>query len=183
MSKKLKLSKHLYLIGPRGSGKSCLARLLAEKLEVYFYDVDTVVRREQSRSIEQIVREQGWAKFRDLESEALARLAEKSAPTVIATGGGVVLSAANCEIMRNSGMVVYLKAPLYVLMERITRAAPSDHRPALTNLPPEEEMARVLAEREPLYAATAAAIVDAALPKEEVAGAILRIIAQTARDV
>ena len=183
MSKKLKLDKHLYLIGPRGSGKSCLARLLAEELDVYFYDVDAVVRREDGRSIEEIVREEGWTKFRDMECKALARLAEKPAPSVIATGGGVVLSSANCELMRSSGTVVYLKAPLHVLLERVTRAAPSDHRPALTDLPLEQEMARILNERESLYTAAAAATLDAALPKEDVVAAILKIVGQTAQDV
>ena len=183
MSKKLKLDKHLYLIGPRGSGKSCLARLLAEELKVYFYDVDAVVRREEGRSIEQIVRERGWDEFRTLESSALARLAEKLAPAVIATGGGVVLQSANCELMRNSGTVVYLKAPLHILLERVTRGAPSDHRPALTDLPPEQEMARILNERESLYTAAAAATLDAALPKADVVAAILKIVGQTAQDV
>ena len=173
MPEKLKLNKHLYLIGPRGAGKSRVGRLLAAALKTAFHDLDEVVRREQGRSIEIIVAEQGWAAFRNLESEALFRLAELPEPAVIATGGGVVLDGGNCGIMRRSGTIVYLKAPLEVLIARLKHAVSADHRPALTGLPLEQEMAQILREREHLYTDMALTAVNAAAPPKDVVAAIL----------
>lgn len=171
-----KLDMHLYLIGPRGCGKSRVGRLLAEALAVPFHDLDEIIRREQGRSIAQIVLEDGWDRFREMESRTLARLAMELAPAVIATGGGVVLDEANCYIMRGSGRAVYLEAPLAVLVERLKAVPDSDHRPALTDLPLAQEMGRILRERQHLYKSTAMATVDASFPENEVMAAILRAV-------
>ena len=178
MPEKFKLHKHLYLIGPRGAGKSSLGRRLAKRLTAPFYDLDELIQSEQGRSIAHIVQAQGWPAFRDMESRALAQLAGGLPPAIIATGGGVVLNDANAKIMRDSGIVVYLQAPLEVLQKRLERAAPTAHRPALTALPPGQEMAQIIREREPLYLAAAMLTVDASLPKARVAGAIVRALAK-----
>ena len=173
LSPKNKLDKHLYLIGPRGSGKSHVGSLLARLLAVPCYDLDKIVQREEKRSIAQIVLEDGWTSFREMESNALARLAMELSPAVIATGGGVVLDEANCYIMRNSGRVIYLEASLDVLVERLMTSPGADHRPALTDMPLAQEMAQIMRERQHLYKSAATAVVDASLPAKAVAEAIL----------
>ena len=173
-----KLDMHLYLIGPRGCGKSRVGRLLAEALAVPFHDLDEIIRHEQGRSIAQIVLQDGWASFREMESRTLARLAMELAPAVIATGGGVVLDEANCYMMRGSGRAVYLEAPLGVLVERLTAVPDADHRPALTDLPLAQEMGQILRERQHLYKSTAMAVVDASLPENEVMAAIICAISK-----
>lgn len=175
---KNKLDMHLYLIGPRGCGKSRVGRLLAEALTVPFHDLDEIIRHEQGRSIAQIVLEDGWASFREMESRTLARLAMELAPAVIATGGGVVLDEANCYIMRGSGRAVYLEAPLAVLVERLKAVPDADHRPALTDLPLAQEMGQILRERQHLYKNAAMAAVDASLPENEVMAAIICAMAE-----
>lgn len=182
MPKKFTLDTHLYLIGPRGSGKSSVGRLLAQALKAPFHDVDEAIRREQGRSIELIVQEHGWPAFRRLENEALARLAQLLEPSVVATGGGVVLSETNRRIMRRSGTIIYLQAPLDVLIKRVTSAVGADHRPALTALPLAQEMEQILRERELLYLETATATVNAALSEKEITAAILNIIAAPTQD-
>jgi shikimate kinase len=169
------LDKHLYLIGPRGAGKSQVGQQLAKELQAPFYDADVVISQEQGRSIEQIVREDGWGAFRNMESKVMAHLAEQADPAVIATGGGVVLKKANRQSMQNNGIVIYLEARAETLLERIEQT-PSNHRPALTNLPPAQEIALILREREHLYKTTATAIVNAALPEKKITAAILKII-------
>ena len=173
-----KLDMHLYLIGPRGCGKSRVGHLLAEALAVPFHDLDEIVHQEAGRNITQIVLQDGWAKFREMESRALARLAMELTPAVIATGGGVVLDEANCYLMRGSGRVVYLEATLNVLVERLKSAVDADHRPALTDLPLAQEVARILRERQKLYKNTATVTVNASLPENEVMAAILCGIAE-----
>ena len=171
-----KLNMHLYLIGPRGCGKSRVGRLLAGALAVPFHDLDEIIRQEQGRSIAQIVLEDGWASFREMESRTLARLAMELAPAVIATGGGVVLDESNCYIMRGSGRVIYLAAPLDVLVERLMASPGAEHRPALTDMPLAQEMAQIMRERQHLYKNTATAVVDASLPAQAVAEAVLKAI-------
>lgn len=175
---KNKLDMHLYLIGPRGCGKSRVGRLLAEALAVPFHDLDEIIHHEQGRSIAQIVLEDGWASFRQMESRTLARLAMELAPAVIATGGGVVLDEANCYIMRGSGRAVYLEAPLAVLVERLKAVPDADHRPALTDLPLAQEMGQILRERQHLYKNAALAVVDASLPENEVMAAIMHAVTE-----
>ena len=175
MPEKLTLNTHVYLIGPRGAGKSHVGRLLAKKLNVASYDVDALVKKNSGQSITRIVQKEGWPAFRKMEHDTLTNLSASEQSAVIATGGGVVLDEDNRRVMRDSGLVVYLKAPFEVLLARVCRAS-SDHRPALTNLPLDQEMAQMLREREPLYQSTAVTIVDASLPAKDVADAILKLI-------
>ncbi len=173
---KNKLDKHLYLIGPRGSGKSHVGSILARSLAVPFHDLDEIVQREEKRNISQIVLKDGWPSFRAMESKTLAGLAMELAPAVIATGGGVVLDESNCYIMRGSGRVIYLAAPLDVLVERLMASPGAEHRPALTDMPLAQEMAQIMRERQHLYKNAATAVVDASLPAQAVAEAILKAI-------
>lgn len=149
----------LFLIGPRGSGKTTVGRCLARLLDKSFLDTDQLVAEAAGQSIAGIVAAKGWSAFRDLESECLARAAGSGAVT--ATGGGVVLSPQNCELMRASGPVFYLHCPVEVLAARLSANLSAKDRPSLTGRDPIEEAAAVLAEREPLYRRTAHFIVAA----------------------
>ncbi|SBV91179.1 Shikimate kinase [uncultured delta proteobacterium] len=167
----------LFLIGPRGSGKTLMASILAQKHGCRTCDTDALIREKTGKSVADIVAEGGWPAFRALEkaalAEAVARMREGGGPAVIATGGGIVLDPENRERMRAEGVVAYLAAPPNVLARRLPPPQNDPSRPSLTNLPPEQEIARVLQEREPLYRAAAHHVVDAARPPESVA-AILR---------
>jgi shikimate kinase len=164
--------QHLFLIGYRGSGKSSAAAAVAARLGRPFLDADAVLEADAGRSIRDIFAGEGEAGFRDREAAILRKLAA-GGEAVIATGGGVILRAENRELLRASGFVVWLTAPAELLWDRIsfdpTTAA---RRPNLAGGGLDEVKA-LLAVREPLYAATAHAVVDAARSPEEVAGDIL----------
>ena len=118
----------------------------------------------------------GWAVFREREQAQLQRLAARPGSLIIATGGGVVLSEDNCRTMRESGLVIYLDAPLDVLLARVMgQAGTADHRPALTELPLAEEMAAIATERVPLYERAAHHRVAAGRDVPEVLAEILQI--------
>jgi shikimate kinase len=163
---------HLYLIGYRGSGKSSVGATVAARLGWPFLDADTTLEADAGRSIRDIFATEGEGGFRDRESATVRKLSAGK-PAVIATGGGVILRAENCELLRASGFVVWLKAPAELLWDRIsidpTTAA---RRPNLAGGGLDEVRA-LLAVREPLYAATAHAVVDATRSPEEVACDIL----------
>ena len=140
----------LFLIGYRATGKSTVARLLAERLGWGWVDADAVLEERAGHSIKTIFAAEGEAGFRTRESAVLADLC-RLRRHVVATGGGVVLSAANRALLRRSGRVVWLTADADTLWQRLQGdAATAERRPALT-VGGREEVAEVLRVREPLY--------------------------------
>jgi shikimate kinase len=154
------MNHHLILIGPRGSGKTTVARLLASHLSIPWRDADAILCERTGKTIRAIFQEEGEAAFRQYESAILADLC-RDAPAVIATGGGVVTVAANRELLKMSGRVVWLTAEPETLWQRIQKdAATTAQRPALTALTGLEELRAVLAAREPWYRECAEFTID-----------------------
>lgn len=124
-----------------------------------FLDTDALLVRAFGESITDFVAREGWAAFRHREQQALRTA---SAPnTVLATGGGCILDADNRTFMREQGCVMYLHAPASALVARLQAQPLADQRPSLTGADMCAEVEAVLAEREPLYRATAHTVVDA----------------------
>ncbi len=143
----------IFLIGYRGTGKTTVARLLADKLGWPWSDADEVLQQRFGRSIRQIFADEGELGFRDKESALLEDLARKD-KHVVATGGGIILRPANREKLK-AGKVVWLTAPTDVLWERLQNdVTTTDRRPNLTRggHAEIEELVRI---RLPLYAACA----------------------------
>lgn len=163
----------IFLVGARASGKTSVGLRLAEALAYDFTDTDAWLREKHGLTVAEMAARFGWAGFRELESAAL-RAAGRGSRRVVATGGGMVLSAANRAFMRAGGRVFYLAAPAEVLAARLAAAPEREQRPSLTGRPAEDEVAQVLAEREKLYLETAHQVVAADAPLEGVAADILR---------
>ncbi len=149
------------LIGYRGSGKSSVAARLAERLGCGWSDADEALERELGSNIAAVIGSRGEGFFRDREAELLRRLlAEEHG--VLATGGGVILRAANRSLLRREGRpVVWLTAPAAVLRQRLAAdPGTAARRPPLTGGDVLDEVAAALVEREPLYRQTADALID-----------------------
>jgi shikimate kinase len=156
----------VYLVGMPGAGKSTVGRELAGRLGVPFLDLDERIERDAGASVAEIFRRDGEAAFRALEAATLVE-ASVADPAVVACGGGVVLEPANRITLRNTGVVVFLHAPLDLLRARIRPAA---ERPLIQQ---DGDLERLLAEREPLYREFAAHVVDGSGTPGEVADAIV----------
>jgi shikimate kinase len=142
---------NIVLIGYRGTGKTTVARALADRLGWQWLDADVELEARAGRSIADIFATAGEAAFRDLESQLLAEFVERPR-LVLATGGGVVLREANRRLLARAGMVVWLEADIDTLAERLAAdAATAGQRPNLTSHGGRLEIQRLLAEREPLY--------------------------------
>jgi len=151
----------LILIGYRGTGKTTVARKLAEQLGIPVFDSDPEIERRANKSIAEIFAQSGESVFRDLEESVIAEILTRSAPLVLATGGGAVLRANTRERLHRSGRVIWLTAtPETILQRIISDAASQSMRPSLTSLPMEEEIVTLLEQRKLLYAETAHEIVD-----------------------
>lgn len=159
-------TRNLVLIGPRCSGKTTLAPLLAEALQRPWVDLDVELARRAGRPADAVLAQDGEAAFRKRERDVL-RWAAGLSGHVIATGGGAVLHAVELARLAEQACVLSLDLPLELLVARAT-ARP---RPALTALPMAEEMAEIVRLRRPLYRSYAHLTVEHDAP-----GPILELI-------
>jgi len=155
----------LILIGYRATGKTTLARLLAERLNALWYDSDLLIENRAGKSIARIFAEDGEPVFRDWEAEEIEKIVLDSQRTgqriVLATGGGAILRESTRLFLKKYGFVVWLTASKETIYRRmILDATSTERRPDLTNLPAEEEIAFLLKKRKPFYEETANLSVD-----------------------
>jgi len=156
------LARHLnlVLIGYRATGKTSVGARLAEVLHCPFVDLDQVLVREAGRSVADIVAQGGWAEFRRLEKELVARY-RNARGQVLATGGGVVLDPDNVAALRENGILIWLTAAPAAIQARLAEDQPRDaNRPSLTGGDTIREVAAVLEDRASLYQDAAQIIVD-----------------------
>ncbi len=111
--------RHAALVGLMGAGKTSVGKCLAELLDLPFVDCDARISAATGKSIPEIFEADGEARFRRLESEILKDLLEADAPSVIATGGGVVLAERNRSLLRLRAVVCWLQAEPSVLAARV----------------------------------------------------------------
>lgn len=168
------MTQPLFLVGARGCGKTTVGRVLAKTLGYKFVDTDKVVLDRAGKTIADIVAEEGWSGFRLRESDALQCVA--SPLTVVATGGGMVLSEQNRQFMLGHGIAIWLHAPAPVLTARLAAFADDALRPTLTGKTITDEMEEVLAAREAYYRQVARYTVDATQPPAAVVDAIIHAL-------
>ena len=172
----------IFLIGPRGSGKTTVGGLLATQLHFAFLDTDDLIVKHVGTGIADIVASGGWDAFRAYEKEALRSLSRHygGGGVVVATGGGIVVAPENRAALRQLGLVFFLSAPVDALCERLLRPGGNHERPPLTvdmtalgHIEPHErmhaEVRRVSIERDAFYRETAHHVIDATRPAEEIA--------------
>jgi shikimate kinase len=156
----------IFLIGPRGSGKSTVAQALAKRLGWEWCDADEVLESRHGTTIRAMFAAEGEVGFRDKEAAVLADLCGGARRVVVATGGGAVLREENRARLRQAGWVVYLTADVATLARRLRQdVTTAERRPALTSgtgPTAEEEITALLTVREPLYRASADCVVQTA---------------------
>lgn len=155
---------NIVLTGFMGTGKSAVARELAQLLGRAVVDIDAEIERKAGKSISAIFAESGEPHFRDIETEA-TREAVRSRKQIISTGGGVVLRRQNVEALRSSGMIFCLFATPEAILER-TRA--NRDRPLLQTSDPLGRIREMLAARDPYYRGSCDHMIDTVgkTPKE-----------------
>jgi len=138
-----------------GAGKSTVGRQLSRALKKQFIDSDKAIEERTGASIALIFDLEGEAGFRRREQAVIEELTALD-EIVLATGGGAVLAEANRSNLMSRGFVVYLSAPLDLLIERTAR---DRLRPLLRTTDPAARVAELLAERDPIYRQVADAVV------------------------
>ena len=126
------------------------ARALARQLGVPFVELDHEIEAEAGTSLHEIFLLHGQAGFRRYERRALERILEKNERCIIATGGSIVSEPATYDLVLSACFTVWLKAAPEEHMARV--AAQGDYRPMAGNREAMDDLRRILAGREPLYA-------------------------------
>ena len=140
------------LLGFMGAGKSTIAR----GLDPDYIDMDALIEERLGMSIANFFAEKGEEAFRQVESEVLAELLETN--QVVSTGGGVVISQRNRDLLKTNPDNIYLKADFETLYQRI--AADKDNQRPLFLNNSKEELAAIFQERQAWYEEIASQILD-----------------------
>src|SRR3954470_5359647 len=164
-----RLDKTLVLVGMMGAGKTSVGRRLASSLGVSFRDADAEIELAAGCTINEIFERFGEPAFRAGERKVIARLLAEP-PHVLATGGGAFMDSETRARIHETAISVWLKAPLELLLERVTR---KDTRPLLRNTDNRAALERLLREREPVYAQADLTIESDEGPQEAVVRRIL----------
>ena len=167
-------NRSIVLIGFMGTGKSAVGRLLALQEGWPRFDTDEMIATARKMPISEIFTRLGEERFRKEEIAVLEKL-EIVQPSIIVTGGGVVMRPENVARLRELGSVVRLTADPPTLLERLGRRS---GRPLLQTENPAETMQALLREREPFYQEAADFTVDtSALSHDQVAQSIRDVLA------
>ncbi len=146
ISRKLS-SGNLILVGMMGSGKTTMGRHLAKHLGKVFVDSDEEITKRTGVTIPHIFDVEGEPGFRLRESAAIRNLVERD-NMVLATGGGVVLDEQSRSLLRQNGIVIYLKAREHDLWQRTRH---DRNRPLLQTGNPHARLTELFQQRDPLY--------------------------------
>jgi shikimate kinase len=165
---------NLVLIGYRGTGKTTVARLVAERLGWPWFDSDAEIESRAGKSIADIFADEGEAAFRDWESQVVADLAGRER-CVLALGGGAVMRSGNRAVIASQSKTVWLRALPETLWRRIRQdQSTAGRRPNLTSAGGITEIIATLDARDPVYRQCAEWEVDTeGKSPAEVADAIL----------
>lgn len=162
---------NIFIVGPMGSGKSTVGKIIASELFLTFLDTDDEIEKNTGVTIDWIFDLEGEKGFRKRESDILNSLAEMNS-IVLSTGGGIILSAENRDILSARGSVFYLDTPIDVQLERTSK---DQDRPLLKDGDPRKILTDLHKERESLYQSVADYIVETEnRSSQEVANEIIK---------
>lgn len=167
--------KSIVMVGLMGCGKSAVGRRLAAHLGLPFVDADDEIEKAAGKSIEDIFADHGEAYFREGERKVLARLLH-SGPQVLATGGGAFMNEETRAAIASSGISIWLKADLPLLLRRVAKR---NNRPLLKNGDSETVMRNLMEIRYPVYAEADLTVESRDVPHEAIVAEIMQRLAGT----
>jgi len=164
---------NIFIVGPMGSGKSTVGKIISDELFLDFFDTDDEIEKRTGASIDWIFDLEGEEGFRKRESEILSEMAQKNS-IVLSTGGGIILDSSNRELLSSRGTVFYLSTPISIQVER---TANDKDRPLLKNGNPSEILSKLHEERKGLYESVSDHVVETdSKSSQEVASQIVKLV-------
>lgn len=163
---------NIALTGFMAVGKSAVGQRLSRRLRMKFVDLDRAIEKQERMRVEAIFQRKGEPYFRRVEKRVLKSVLKHDGQ-VIATGGGVVLDEENFRLLKERTFLVWLTAPVKVLLKR---AGTGKERPLLAGTDLRQRVEELLERREPRYAQSDASIDTAFLSVDEVVEEIIKAI-------
>jgi XRE family aerobic/anaerobic benzoate catabolism transcriptional regulator len=166
--------QRIALIGLRGGGKSTLGRMLADRLDVPFIELDREIERRSGATLSEIFDMFGQETFRRAEREALDDVLRQHQNFVIATSGSIVTEPGTLELLLASCFTVWVRANPEEHMRRVM--AQGDMRPMANSVRAMDDLISILRSREPLYAKAEVALITTGKTPEQNLAELLRLI-------
>ncbi|MDR4508004.1 MAG: shikimate kinase [Candidatus Brocadiaceae bacterium] len=142
---------NIILVGFRGTGKTTIGKILAQRLHKKFVDSDERIERESGKTIKDIFAENGEKYFRKVETQIIKELSLLD-DVIISTGGGVILKEENVKLLKKNGIIIFLHADADILYKRIRNDSETQqNRPKLTEHGEFEEISYLIAYRWQFY--------------------------------
>lgn len=162
--------ENIVLIGLSGTGKTTTGKLLAQRLGKTFVDMDVEIEQQCGMSVAEIFQRHGERYFREQEHRIACSMLQRTG-SVIATGGGAVLSPDNAAILKRCGVIVSLQAPPEIILERLEKDSVA--RPLLSKPDRLQAIQQMLTARAEKYAIADYTIETGALTPQDVVRTIL----------
>src|SRR5690349_9769072 len=166
--------RRIALLGLRGGGKSTLGRLLAERLDIPFIELDREIEKRSGTTLSEIFDMFGQETFRRAEREALDDVLRQHRDFVIATSGSIVTEPGTLELLLASCFTVWVRAEPEEHMKRVM--AQGDMRPMAHSARAMEDLVSILRSREPLYAKADVALATSSRTPEQNVAELLRLV-------
>lgn len=166
----LQLKEPVFLCGMMGSGKTSVGKILAEKCNVPFQDLDSLIEDAENLKISEIFESKGESYFREIEQKLLIQKSQQ-VEGVLSLGGGSLQNQMIVDHLKVLGWLVYLKEPEHSLVERLEN---SKKRPMLKNTDVKNKISSLLKERSKFYEQAHITIERNGKNKEETADEILK---------
>ena len=163
---------NIFLVGLMGSGKTTIGRAIAKRLNKRFVDADHEIEARTGASIPLIFEIEGEASFRQREADVICDLTAQEG-IVLATGGGAVLNETSRQLLKERGIVVYLRASVSSILQRTSH---DRNRPLLQTADPKARIEELSQQRGPLYEEVAHITVETGRPN--VQSVVQNILAQ-----
>jgi shikimate kinase len=166
---------NIVLLGMRGSGKTTVGKILAQKMGRELIEMDELITRKAGLTIPEIVAKHGWGKFRDIEEEITGEVAGRD-NIINASGGGVVTREKNAQKLKKNGILVWLQASVNTLVNRT--GEDTGRPPLVEGKSRREDMELTLKERKPLYQQAADLTINTEnKTPEEIADLVINLLA------
>lgn len=166
----MKKKPNIIITGFMGTGKTTVGKIISNKLNFIFLDIDELIEKTTGMKISEIFKKFGENRFRDIETE-MVKIVIKKRGQVISTGGGVVLREENLHNLKKSGIIFCLTASPNTIFER-TKGCKD--RPLLQVDNPQDKIKKLMNERRPFYEKAGIIINTDGLTASEVADRMIK---------
>ena len=138
---------NIALCGMMGSGKSAIGKILANKLDYNFIDVDKMIEIDAKKTIKKIFEEDGEEYFRDLEEKITINILRQK-KTIVSLGGGAIINKKIRNSIKKNSYNIYLNVDLDILIKRLKN---SKTRPLIYKKNLKKELINLINIREKFY--------------------------------